>query len=138
MFEVMRQPLESGWVCKALDSTGVSGLSGIVTAFEKAIKLEENYFDIGKHRGYNPMTKVREFADDHTLRIWFMTWIKIEEEAGIGGDVEWTDCWECGGDGVNGHECGDDTCCCLDPEDNMLCHTCEDKGNWATYPGCDQ
>jgi hypothetical protein len=62
--------------------TPTKQFSGIVTAFEKAIELEENCFDIGKHRGYNPMTKVREFADDNTLRIWFMTWIKIEEEAG--------------------------------------------------------
>lgn len=58
--------------------------------------------------------------------------------AKCGGDVEWTDCWNCGGNGIDGHECGEDTCCCLDPEDNVRCNTCEGKGSWATCPGCDK
>ncbi len=39
-------------------------------------------------------------------------------------------CFDCGGEGVNGHECGDDCCCCADPEENMLCETCQGKGHW--------
>ena len=36
----------------------------------------------------------------------------------IHGEKEWVDCWQCGGEGWFGHDCGEDTCCCLDPEDN--------------------
>ena len=34
------------------------------------------------------------------------------------------ECWDCGGAGVTHHNCGEDTCCCLDPEDNVMCETC--------------
>lgn len=37
-------------------------------------------------------------------------------------------CEQCGGDGVFGHECGDDTCCCLDPDDNETCSECGGLG----------
>jgi hypothetical protein len=31
-------------------------------------------------------------------------------------------------DGFNGHDCGDDTCCCLHPEENVLCDICRGYG----------
>lgn len=43
---------------------------------------------------------------------------------------EWTDCWNCGGTGFIGHDCGEDTCCCLNPEDNVECDVCHGKGGW--------
>lgn len=45
-------------------------------------------------------------------------------------------CWNCGGDGVSGHDCGEDCCCCLDPEDNEPCDVCEGEGGWKACIGC--
>lgn len=45
-------------------------------------------------------------------------------------DGNWVECDSCGGDGVAGHDCGEDTCCCMWPEDNMTCDQCEGKGGW--------
>jgi len=42
----------------------------------------------------------------------------------------WQDCWNCGGERYSHHDCGEDTCCCLDPEDNVLCDICRGKGGW--------
>ena len=35
-------------------------------------------------------------------------------------------CWACHGEGYY-HDCGDDTCCCLDPEVDDV-YTCEECG----------
>lgn len=43
---------------------------------------------------------------------------------------EWEDCWNCGGSGYTHHDCGEDTCACLDPEDNVPCDVCGGKGGW--------
>lgn len=43
---------------------------------------------------------------------------------------EWIDCWNCGGEGYSYHDCGEDTCCCLDPEDNVVCDVCGGEGGW--------
>lgn len=37
-------------------------------------------------------------------------------------------CEECGGDGTTGHDCGEDTCCCLRPEENVTCLSCGGSG----------
>lgn len=46
------------------------------------------------------------------------------------GEKEWCECWQCGGEGVDGHDCGEDCCCCLYPEDNMTCDICNGHGGW--------
>lgn len=39
-------------------------------------------------------------------------------------------CEECDGEGVDGHDCGDDCCCCGWPdEDNMVCQYCHGDGD---------
>lgn len=48
----------------------------------------------------------------------------------------WVDCETCGADGYSGHDCGEDTCCCLHPEENMRCDVCEGTGGWWTC-SCD-
>jgi len=40
-------------------------------------------------------------------------------------------------EGYVGHDCGDDTCCCLDPEDNVICDACYGKGFWLICRGKD-
>jgi hypothetical protein len=42
----------------------------------------------------------------------------------------WHDCDYCGGDGLGMHDCGEDTCPCLDPEPNTVCPMCEGEGGW--------
>jgi hypothetical protein len=47
-----------------------------------------------------------------------------------GGDKEWNECEACGGEGIDGHDCGEDSCCCADPEENVTCSTCFGQGGW--------
>lgn len=42
----------------------------------------------------------------------------------------WVGCWSCGGEGTAGHDCGEDCCACLWPEDNVTCDICRGKGGW--------
>lgn len=51
----------------------------------------------------------------------------IEAEDQYFGD--WIDCTNCN-DGFTHHSCGEDTCCCLYPEDNVVCDICRGKGGW--------
>ena len=46
-----------------------------------------------------------------------------------GADADWIDCENCT-DGVTGHDCGEDTCCCADPEDNVTCDICDGAEGW--------
>lgn len=52
-----------------------------------------------------------------------------EDELSVG---DWTECDVCGGEGVDGHECGEDTCACAWPEDNMPCSNCGGEGGWMS------
>lgn len=53
-----------------------------------------------------------------------------------GSDVDWEDCERCGGEGVSHHDCGEDTCACLDPEENVTCVPCEGRGGWYRCSHC--
>ena len=44
-------------------------------------------------------------------------------------------CEQCGGDGVYGHDCGEDCCCCLDPEENEPCDLCGWRGWFKACSG---
>lgn len=50
--------------------------------------------------------------------------------ARCGSSIDVEHCEHCGGDGVDGHECGEDTCCCLYPHDNVPCEFCGGTGAW--------
>ncbi|HKQ24135.1 MAG TPA: hypothetical protein VJT81_06800 [Burkholderiales bacterium] len=52
------------------------------------------------------------------------------------GEKHWVECWQCGGDGVYGHDCGEDVCCCLYPEENERCDICRGKGGWRKCTSC--
>ena len=41
----------------------------------------------------------------------------------------WVECGQCE-DGYSYHDCGEDTCCCADPQPNVICDTCGGKGGW--------
>jgi len=44
-------------------------------------------------------------------------------------DLHWEDCESCC-DGYTHHDCGDDTCCCLYPQDNVECDVCSGESGW--------
>lgn len=44
--------------------------------------------------------------------------------------MHWCECWQCGATGWYGHDCGEDCCMCLDPEDNQRCDVCRGKSGW--------
>ena len=46
-------------------------------------------------------------------------------------DGGWIPCWSCGGEG-DAHDCGEDACCCAEPEfdDRVACSECEGAGGW--------
>ena len=50
--------------------------------------------------------------------------------------VLWVECEACGGEGVYGHDCGEDCCACLYPEENEPCSMCGSAGGWYVCPNC--
>ena len=48
----------------------------------------------------------------------------------------WRDCYNCDEDGFVDHDCGEDTCCCLDPEPNVRCDICHGKSGWYQCYTC--
>lgn len=46
-----------------------------------------------------------------------------------GSSLDYQVCDACDG-GYVGHDCGEDCCACLHPEDNIVCDICEGKGGW--------
>ena len=47
-------------------------------------------------------------------------------------EVVYEDCGNCD-DGYSSHDCGEDSCCCEYPEDNVVCDWC---GGTGTFPMC--
>jgi hypothetical protein len=50
--------------------------------------------------------------------------------ARCGSSATFEECEACGGEGLRGHDCGDDTCCCLRPEENQTCGDCGGVEGW--------
>ena len=50
--------------------------------------------------------------------------------------TERVECWDCSGEGYTHHDCGEDCCCCLDPEPNVTCGTCGGDGGWSECADC--
>jgi hypothetical protein len=48
-----------------------------------------------------------------------------------GSSLAFEECQNCGGEGYTSHDCGEDSCCCADPEDNVLCDVCKGDGTFA-------
>jgi len=45
-------------------------------------------------------------------------------------ECKWIDCWNCGGTRYTHHDCGEDVCAYIDPEDNVVCEICNGEGGW--------
>lgn len=56
---------------------------------------------------------------------------RVEYACGrCGSSLEFRECGNCD-DGYVGHDCGEDCCCCADPEDNVACEICHGNGTIA-------
>ena len=51
--------------------------------------------------------------------------------ARCGSSIDHQHCEYCE-DGYDGHDCGDDCCACLHPEENVTCRYCDGTGVWHT------
>ena len=55
----------------------------------------------------------------------------------LGGHyITHVECWNCGGEGFSHHDCGEDCCFCLQPEDNVVCDICEGEGGYLVCLTC--
>lgn len=52
-----------------------------------------------------------------------------------GNEMDWRECYNCE-DGMSDHDCGEDCCCCLHPENNVRCDICKGKGGWYQCFAC--
>ena len=50
--------------------------------------------------------------------------------ARCGSSCDYQECENCGGEGFDGHECGEDCCMCRYPEENVPCDICLGHGGW--------
>lgn len=48
----------------------------------------------------------------------------------------WKSCYNCGGEEYTHHDCGDDTCACLNPVNNVECDICEGYGGFDICENC--
>jgi len=47
-----------------------------------------------------------------------------------GDSTDWLPCPYCDEYGNSHHDCGEDCCCCLYPENNVVCDMCNGAGGW--------
>ncbi len=51
--------------------------------------------------------------------------------ARCGSSTTRLECENCGGEGMSSHDCGEDSCCCADPDElNVRCDVCQGQGAW--------
>jgi len=51
-------------------------------------------------------------------------------------EAEWRDCPECDEDGFTHHECGEDTCACINKSNNVVCDNCDGATGFWICPKC--
>jgi hypothetical protein len=67
---------------------------------------------------------------DHPPPEMYAPDVEIDCQCGrCGSSVASESCHFCE-DGFDGHECGEDCCCCLYPEENVPCQVCRGTGVW--------
>ena len=53
-----------------------------------------------------------------------------------GCPLEWEDCTRVDCEDGYYHDCGEDCCCCADPEPNRTCDECRGKSGYWVCPAC--
>lgn len=67
---------------------------------------------------------------DHPPPEFYRPGVDIDVQcARCGSSCGWIDCYDCE-DGYSDHDCGEDCCCCLHPEPNVVCDICAGRGGW--------
>ena len=66
------------------------------------------------------------------------TWGEEASCPHCGSDLTWVECENCDEYGYSHHDCGEDTCCCLDQSNNVVCDWCEGKHGWYVCNQCDK
>jgi hypothetical protein len=79
---------------------------------------------------------VSETATD-TRIVGGIEWFDLHDGRGedcqcarCGSSCVFLDCANCDEEGNSHHSCGEDTCCCLYPDNNVRCDWCHGKGGW--------
>ena len=66
----------------------------------------------------------------HPTKSMYASGLEIDCQcARCGSSMDYERCDQCE-DGFNGHDCGEDVCCCLRPEENVTCDICDGEGGW--------
>jgi len=63
-------------------------------------------------------------------------WTPQEKCENCQGEMERIECTFCDKNGFMSHDCGEDTCACLDDSPNVLCDTCDGRTCWWVCPNC--
>lgn len=67
---------------------------------------------------------------DRPTQEMYATGLEIDCQcARCGSSADGGSCPECE-DGFDGHDCGEDCCACLNPEENVPCQYCDGTGVW--------
>ena len=77
--------------------------------------------------------KKREYSEEYMNEV---LWTPQEKCENCQGEMERIECTFCNEDGFMLHDCGEDTCACLDDSPNVLCDTCDGRTCWWVCPHC--
>jgi hypothetical protein len=67
---------------------------------------------------------------EHPTPEMYQSGLEIDRQcARCGSSMDDGSCEYCE-DGFDGHDCGEDCCCCLYPEENVPCQYCDGTGVW--------
>lgn len=70
---------------------------------------------------------------DHPTPEMYESGLEIDCQcARCGSSCHYVECHNCDSEypGYSYHDCGEDCCCCLNPEPNMRCDVCDGHGGW--------
>jgi hypothetical protein len=74
-------------------------------------------------------------VEGEDIRYYDTPWGKEASCKNCGADLRWVECENCD-EGFTGHDCGEDTCCCLDPLPNVVCDVCHGEMGWYVCDNC--
>lgn len=73
-----------------------------------------------------------KYIGEHPTDEMYRTGLELDVScARCGSSVATEHCDYCE-DGYDGHDCGEDCCMCLHPEENVICQYCRGSGVWHT------
>jgi hypothetical protein len=102
---------------------------------EEYIRLFGGFERDPPHEAMLHLGCAQEIDDPKVRALVQLYWERPCPKCGLEQDA--LECWNCDGDGFSYHDCGEDTCACLDPEEkNVRCNECHGLGRWMICPHC--